>query len=681
MAETVTTSYPTSASPGGVPQDQSYGHQQYTYQAQAHSPGGAGASYGQINGYNQGYQQGVGGDQQQQEVEYTNQNIVNGGGGGQEYSQYGQYATRSGVEGQQYGGYIDGASGSTEQNPGALIQQFGGGGGGGGQLVQGPHGSYKINFDPNPQIIRKHANDAVTYKQEVAVRYLRPPTPPPPGPLIIKEVRNPALPAAPPIVIRQRPPRPATPPPLIIRERPPQPPAQLGPKLITKPVPPPPPPPRRVIIERMPPLPPKPQSIIVERWLPYKQQKRRVIYQKAPPVPPPAPQKNLIIQWEGTQARVVKEFRNLGIIKADPNAYVQQYGSQLRPTQGLPDFVKVLPTPNLGPEYNGLGGPDTINPALLANGGPPNFGGQNGYDVIGGGQGLLASASGVSLSGGAQNGYAVDGAQFAGYGDPRAGVIEGSNIGGFGNVGTSGYSYQQAGYSTGSTQEGQGQQFGVDPQQGGNSYEQTQGYQNVQYQTMPVGGHVLQEAELSIGFLRRKIFDFNRFDKIKMKEKKRTHSENKSDTEAMDTSTNTSILKETDKEENGRSYEDKFQFMNPIANPVASKKIAKKLFKCIKQASKHKNYLRLGLRETQKYIRRGEKGLVVLAGNVTPIDIYSHMPVVCEEANIPYVYVPSKEDLGSAVSANRTACLLLIRTHEDYKDLFDECVEKIKTLS
>ena len=76
-----------------------------------------------------------------------------------------------------------------------------------------------------------------------------------------------------------------------------------------------------------------------------------MIYQKAPPVQPPAPQKNLIIQWEGTQARVVKEFRNLGIIKADPNTYVQQYGTQLRPTQGLPDFIKGLPTPNLGPEY------------------------------------------------------------------------------------------------------------------------------------------------------------------------------------------------------------------------------------------------------------------------------------------------------------------------------------------
>jgi H/ACA ribonucleoprotein complex subunit 2 len=81
----------------------------------------------------------------------------------------------------------------------------------------------------------------------------------------------------------------------------------------------------------------------------------------------------------------------------------------------------------------------------------------------------------------------------------------------------------------------------------------------------------------------------------------------------------------------GPAYEDKFKFMNAMASPVAPKKLAKKIFKCIKQATKQKNYIRLGLRETQKYIRRGEKGLVVLAGNVSPIDIYSHMPVVCGE--------------------------------------------------
>jgi H/ACA ribonucleoprotein complex subunit 2 len=101
------------------------------------------------------------------------------------------------------------------------------------------------------------------------------------------------------------------------------------------------------------------------------------------------------------------------------------------------------------------------------------------------------------------------------------------------------------------------------------------------------------------------------------KDKKATQQE-----EAMDTSTPN--LDENGGENSGPSYEDKFKYMNAMASPVAPKK-----FKCVKQATKHKNCIRLGLRETQKYIRRGEKGIVVFAGNVTPIDIYSHMPVVC----------------------------------------------------
>ena len=34
--------------------------------------------------------------------------------------------------------------------------------------------------------------------------------------------------------------------------------------------------------------------------------------------------------------------------------------------------------------------------------------------------------------------------------------------------------------------------------------------------------------------------------------------------------------------------------------------------------------------------------IVVLAGDVTPIDVYSHLPVMCEDRNVPYCYVPSK---------------------------------------
>lgn len=33
----------------------------------------------------------------------------------------------------------------------------------------------------------------------------------------------------------------------------------------------------------------------------------------------------------------------------------------------------------------------------------------------------------------------------------------------------------------------------------------------------------------------------------------------------------------------------------------------------------------------------------MIAGNISPIDVITHVPILCEEANVPYVYVPSKE--------------------------------------
>ncbi len=38
--------------------------------------------------------------------------------------------------------------------------------------------------------------------------------------------------------------------------------------------------------------------------------------------------------------------------------------------------------------------------------------------------------------------------------------------------------------------------------------------------------------------------------------------------------------------------------------------------------------------------------VMIIAGNITPIDVITHIPILCEENNVPYVYVPAKEDLG-----------------------------------
>ncbi|CAF3877299.1 unnamed protein product [Rotaria magnacalcarata] len=190
--------------------------------------------------------------------------------------------------------------------------------------------------DPNPQIVRRPAAmEAQTYVQRVMVRFLQPPPVPPPGPLIIKEVRPPQPPPPPPLYIRQRPAPPPVLPPIVIREAPPKMPAAVGTQVITKLLPPLPVPPRSVIIERLPPLPPKPRDVVVERWLPYRaQQKRRVIVQRAPP---PVVQKprNIIIYYEPPKAQIVRRFLNLGVERANPTEYVARYGTQLEDSHAL----------------------------------------------------------------------------------------------------------------------------------------------------------------------------------------------------------------------------------------------------------------------------------------------------------------------------------------------------------
>ncbi|XP_015175952.1 PREDICTED: H/ACA ribonucleoprotein complex subunit 2-like protein [Polistes dominula] len=129
------------------------------------------------------------------------------------------------------------------------------------------------------------------------------------------------------------------------------------------------------------------------------------------------------------------------------------------------------------------------------------------------------------------------------------------------------------------------------------------------------------------------------------------------------------------------SYEDKLKYINNIAKPMASKKLTKKIYKCIKKASKHKTYLRNGLKDVQKHIRKGEKGIVIFAGDVFPIEIMCHLPIVCEDKDIPYCYTPSRQDIGTAMGVKRGSLMVLIKEHPEYKELFDELVSTMKTLA
>jgi hypothetical protein len=137
----------------------------------------------------------------------------------------------------------------------------------------------ELNDDKDPIIIKKENNEQIMYKQNVFIRWLQPPTPPPPAPIIIREVQEPAKELEP-LVIYKQAPRPVTPPPLVIRERPPTPIEQpMEPLIIEKRISGP-EKPRKIIIEHLPAPPPKPRDIILEKWLPKDPPPRSVIYQK-----------------------------------------------------------------------------------------------------------------------------------------------------------------------------------------------------------------------------------------------------------------------------------------------------------------------------------------------------------------------------------------------------------------
>jgi H/ACA ribonucleoprotein complex subunit 2 len=136
--------------------------------------------------------------------------------------------------------------------------------------------------------------------------------------------------------------------------------------------------------------------------------------------------------------------------------------------------------------------------------------------------------------------------------------------------------------------------------------------------------------------------------------------------------------------ENEKSYEERIQAVNAIAQPLASKKSSKKIHKLVKKASSTK-IIRRGVKEVIKGIRKNEKGLCILAGDIYPIDVISHLPVMLEESGIPYIYVPSKQDLGAAASTKRPTSVVLVRDPETagkggasfegmdlYKTLMDE---------
>jgi large subunit ribosomal protein L7Ae len=78
------------------------------------------------------------------------------------------------------------------------------------------------------------------------------------------------------------------------------------------------------------------------------------------------------------------------------------------------------------------------------------------------------------------------------------------------------------------------------------------------------------------------------------------------------------------------------------------KEVSEAAYEVLRQASRS-GKVRKGTNESTKAIERGIAKLVVIAEDVVPPEVVAHLPILCEERKIPYVFVPSKDQIGPAI--------------------------------
>ncbi len=90
--------------------------------------------------------------------------------------------------------------------------------------------------------------------------------------------------------------------------------------------------------------------------------------------------------------------------------------------------------------------------------------------------------------------------------------------------------------------------------------------------------------------------------------------------------------------------------------------------------------IRKGTNEVTKSVERGRAKLVAIAMDVSPPEIVMHLPVLCEEKNVPYTYVYSKKSLGEAVGIAVSAASACIEEEGDAKAMVKEIVGEVQKL-
>ena len=87
-----------------------------------------------------------------------------------------------------------------------------------------------------------------------------------------------------------------------------------------------------------------------------------------------------------------------------------------------------------------------------------------------------------------------------------------------------------------------------------------------------------------------------------------------------------------------------------------------------------------GTNEATKAIERGSSKLIVIAEDVEPPEVVAHLPILCEEQGAAFVFVPTKQELGSLLGIEITSAAAAILDAGDAQHIVDQIIERISKI-
>ncbi|MEM2111020.1 MAG: 50S ribosomal protein L7Ae [Candidatus Bathyarchaeia archaeon] len=107
--------------------------------------------------------------------------------------------------------------------------------------------------------------------------------------------------------------------------------------------------------------------------------------------------------------------------------------------------------------------------------------------------------------------------------------------------------------------------------------------------------------------------------------------------------------------------------------------VANAAYEALQTASKTGS-VRKGTNETTKAVERGIAKLVIIAEDVDPPEVVAHLPILCEERKIPYIFVPSKAKIGAATGIDVPSASVSIIEPGEAADLVKEIITRVAKL-